>query len=327
MCRVAIVQTAPAMLDKDAGIRKAVTRLEAAANQGAVLVVFSETFLPGYPAWVWRLRPGADWQLSEALYQRLTTQAIDLATDDLLPLCEAARRLQLTVVLGVVERDPDYGRTTLYNTVVIIGPDGSMLNRHRKLMPTNPERMVWGLGDASGLRVVETAAGRLGSLICWENYMPLARYALYAQGMQVHIAPTYDTGEGWLGTLQHIAREGRCWVLGCGHLLRGRDLPEDLPGREQLYPDPEEWINPGDSVVIEPGGRVAAGPLHEEDGLLIHDIDPAQTAVARRALDVTGHYARPDIFQLRVHRAALPPVAFDEGGVSRPIPSATPPLD
>lgn len=312
MSRIAIIQTAPVFLDKVASIRKAVERIDAAAGRGAELMIFTEAFIPGYPAWVWRLRPGGDWDLSEALHQRLLDNAVDLSSDDLLPLREAARRHRVTVICGIEERDSGFGRATLYNTVVIIGPDGEMLNRHRKLMPTNPERMVWGFGDASGLRVVETPAGRIGALLCWENYMPLARYALYAQGVQVYVAPTYDSGEDWLGTLQHIAREGGCWVLGCGNLLRGVDIPEDLPGRETLYPDPEEWINPGDSVIIEPGGKILAGPLHAEDGVLVRDIDPARSAIARRTLDVTDHYARPDIFQLRVNTAEQSPVAFQD---------------
>ena len=146
------------------------------------------------------------------------------------------------------ERESKFGRGTLYNTVVVIGAEGTILNRHRKLMPTNPERMVWGMGDASGLRVVETAHGRLSVLICWENYMPLARYALYAQGVEIYVAPTYDDGEPWISTLRHIAREGGCWILGSGFALRGFDIPESFPGKAQLYPDGDEWINPGDSV-------------------------------------------------------------------------------
>ncbi|MGV6815898.1 MAG: carbon-nitrogen hydrolase family protein [Thiotrichales bacterium] len=312
MASVALIQTAPVFLNKAATIQKAVEKIGAAAKEGAQLVVFTEAFIPGYPAWVWRLRPGGDWDLSETLHRRLLESAVDLSTDDLLPLCEAAKRHRVTVVCGIEERESDFGRTTLYNSVVIIGPDGERLNRHRKLMPTNPERMVWGFGDASGLRVVDTPAGRVGALLCWENYMPLARYAMYAQGVELYVAPTYDSGDDWLGTLRHIAREGGCWVLGCGNLMRASDIPEDLPGREVLYPDLEEWINPGDSVVIAPGGEVLAGPLHAEDGMLVCDIDLSRAATAKRALDVTGHYARPDIFQLRVNSAAQSPVVLGD---------------
>jgi nitrilase len=214
------------------------------------------------------------------------------------------------VVCGLHERDGEFGRSTLYNTVVTIGSDGRVLNRHRKLVPTNPERMVWGQGDAEGLRVTDTAIGRVGTLICWENYMPLARYALYADGVEVYVASTWDDGETWIATMRHIAAEGRCWVLGSGCALRASDVPASFPGREQLFPDPDEWINPGDSVVVAPGGAIVAGPMHEEFGLLLADIEPARAAASRRTLDVTGHYSRPDIFQLTVDRSARDPVTY-----------------
>ncbi|MCK4507026.1 MAG: carbon-nitrogen hydrolase family protein, partial [Desulfuromonadales bacterium] len=180
----------------------------------------------------------------------------------------------------------------------------------RKLMPTNPERMVWGFGDATGLKVVETPAGRVSTLLCWENYMPLARYALYAQGVEIYIAPTYDSGDNWIGTLQHIAREGRCWVVGCGNLMNARDLPEDFPEKSRLYPDADEWVNPGDSIVITPDGEIVAGPMREESGILYCDIDREKVGIARRALDVAGHYSRPDIFKLQINTQPQSPVEF-----------------
>ncbi len=284
---------------------------QAAASQGAGLVVFSETFIAGYPLWIWRLRPGSDWGPSEQLHARLVENAVDIRAGELAPLCEAARRHRV-VVCDLNERDGRSSRSTLYNRVVIIGDQGEILNRHRKLMPTNPERMVWGMGDASRLRVVETPTGRLSPLMCWENYMPLARYALYAQGGELYITPTYDSGGDWLGSLQHIAREGCCWVIGCGTVIEVRDLPDDLPDRRQLYPDPDEWINPGDLVVIAPGGRIIAGPMHREKGILQAEIDLTAQTGSRRVLDVAGHYARPDIFELRVNRLPVCPVRFDE---------------
>jgi len=196
----------------------------------------------------------------------------------------------------------------LYNSVVTIGPDGELLNRHRKLMPSGPERMTWGFGDASGLRAVDTPAGRLGALICWENYMPQARLALYADGIEILVAPTYDSGERWIASAQHIAREGGCWVLGAGCVLQGRDLPGDLPGRAQLFPDDDEWINGGDSVVVAPGGRIVAGPLHDTRGTLLAELDLERVGIARRSLDVAGHYARPDLFTLQVQRRPQQPV-------------------
>jgi nitrilase len=308
--RVAIVQQPPVLLDREATLAAAVTHLRAAAAGGARLAVFPETFVPGYPAWIWRLRPDADHDLTGEIHRQLVENSVDLAADGLRPLREAAAELGLVVVCGVHEREGAFGRATLYNTSVIIGADGTILNRHRKLIPTNPERMVWGQGDATGLRVSQTSIGRIGSLICWENYMPLARYTLYAEGVEVYVASTWDEGETWIATLRHIAAEGRCWVLGSGSVLRGSDVPASFPGRDELFPDADEWINPGDSVVVAPGGTVVAGPLHGQQGLLFADIEPASAASARRTLDVTGHYSRPDVFQLHVDRSARDPISF-----------------
>jgi nitrilase len=171
--------------------------------------------------------------------------------------------------------------------------------------------MVWGFGDGTGLKVVDTPAGRIGTLLCWENYMPLARYALYAQGIEIYIAPTYDSGDGWIGTLQHIAREARCWVVGSGVIVANSDIPEDFPDKSLLYPATEEWINPGDSVVIAPGGEIIAGPMHNEKGILYAEVDADRVGTLRRDLDVVGHYARPDIFTLHVHSETQSPVKFD----------------
>jgi len=262
MTKLAIVQQAPAFLDKEKTIAKAVNSVKKAATQNADLVIFTEAFIPGYPTWIWRLRPGSDWGLSEELHERLLRNAVSMESTDLNPLYEAAQQHNVTIVCGLVERDHQLSQSTLYNSMVVIGPDGSLLNKHRKLMPTNPERMVWGFGDASGLKAVATPAGRISTLLCWENYMPLARYALYAQGVEIYIAPTYDSGEGWTGSLQHIAREGRCWVVGCGNLIQASDLPVNFPDKDILYPDAEEWVNPGDSVVIAPDGEIVAGPMH-----------------------------------------------------------------
>ena len=312
MKKIAVVQKSPVFLDKTKSIELAVASVREAAAQKADLVIFTEAFIPGYPTWVWRLKPGGDWNLSEQLYKQLFDNAVTMESDDLAPLYDVAREHAITIICGIEERDHQLSRSTLYNTVIIIGTDGRLLNKHRKLMPTNPERMVWGFGDASGLNVVETAVGRIGTLICWENYMPLARYALYSQGVEIYIAPTYDSGDGWVGSLQHIAREGRCWVVGCGNLMQGSDFPDDLPGKKQLYPDAEEWVNQGDSLVIAPGGAIVAGPLHKESGILYCDIDLGKIDSARRVLDVAGHYSRPDIFKLQVNRRSQSAVEFED---------------
>ncbi|WP_216904342.1 carbon-nitrogen hydrolase family protein [Synechococcus sp. CCY 9618] len=309
--KIAVVQRPPVLLNRSATLADAVLSIGEAASNGAGLVIFPEAYIPGYPSWIWRLRPGADMALAEQLHSRLLSNAVSLDGDDLLPLREAATEHKVTVVCGIDERDAEFSRGTLYNTVVVIGPDGELLNRHRKLMPTNPERMVWGFGDGSGLKVLDTPCGRIGTLICWESYMPLARCALYALGIQIYIAPSYDSGDKWIGTLQHIAREGGCWVVGSGIAFRGSDIPDSVPGKAELYPKAEEWINPGDSVVIEPGGRIVAGPMRRELGILYAEIDLERVGLAQRSLDVVGHYSRPDIFTLRVNTKALNPVEFE----------------
>jgi nitrilase len=314
--RAAIVQRPPALLHRDETIARVLDGLEEAAGLGAELVVFPETYVPGYPEYIWRLTPGGDYDLSREIHGRLLENAVDIETDDLQPVRDAAARLAVTVVLGVHERDAAYSRASLFNTLVTIGPDGAILNRHRKLVPTNPERMVWAPGDASGLRVLDLPLGRLGGLICWENYMPLARYSLYAQGVEIYVASTWDQGDAWISSMRHIAREGRCWVLGCGCSLRASDVPADFPDRDRLYPDPDEWLNEGDSVVVDPLGRLVAGPLHAEHGLLVADIDPAASQSAHYTLDAAGHYNRPDVFSLQVNRAPARQVSFaDEPGV------------
>jgi nitrilase len=309
--RVAVVQHPPVLLHREETVARGVELLAEAALAGARLVSFPETWVPGYPEWLWRLRPGQDDALTAEIHARLLDSAVDLGAGHLDPLLRAAREHGVTVLVGIHERDGRFSRGTLYNTAVLVGPDGEVLNRHRKLMPTNPERMVWGLGDASGLRVVDTPAGRVGALICWENYMPLARFTLYAQGPDFHLAPTWDAGSGWVSTMRHIALEGRCWVLGNGTAMRGRDVPADFPSRDALFPDQDDWFNPGDSVIVGPHGRIVAGPLRSEHGILYADCDPAAAAAARRTLDVAGHYARPDVFRLEVRTEPRPPVVIE----------------
>jgi nitrilase len=305
--RVAIVQVAPVVLDRDATVARAVSKVDEAADAGASLVGFPEAFVPGYPDWVWRLRPDSD--DSFAIWQRFIPQTVDLERDELAALRDAARRRGVTITLGINEREGSFSRATIYNTFVVIGPEGDVLLRHRKLVPTNPERMVWGPGDGVGLGTVETPLGRVGGLICWENYMPLARFALYAAGVQLYIAPTWDDSETWIASMRHIAFEGRCWVLGCGSVMRASDIPADLPGRAELYPDPDQWINDGRSVIVSPIGEIVAGPLYQAEGIIYADCDPALSSAAHRTLDVAGHYGRPDVFQLTIDRNPRRPIA------------------
>ena len=311
MIKVAIIQQAPVFLDKEKTIQKVVALIEEAAGSGAKLIVFPESFIPGYPDWIWRLRPANDEKLTEEIHALLLSNSVNLETGDLLSICNSAKRHKVTVVCNVNERDFENSQTTIYNTKVIIGGKGEILNRHRKLMPTNPERMVWGFGDASGLKVVDTSCGKIGSLICWENYMPLARYSLYAQGVEIYIAPTWDSGDTWISSMKHIAKEGACWVLGSGSAIKATDIPDNFPGKATLYPNPDEWVNVGDSVVVAPDGELIAGPMRKEQGILYADIDVNKSSAAHRKLDVAGHYARPDIFKLNVNTSPQSPFKLD----------------
>lgn len=247
--KIAAVQQPPVYMDKEASLARAVELIGEAAAGGCRMAVFPETWLPGYPTFVWRLPPGAGMRKTDDLFALSQANSIDLGRDDLAPIRAAAKEHAMVVVMGHQEIDGTVSGSTLFNSVAIIDADGALLNNHRKLMPTNPERMIWGFGDGSTLRVVETAVGRVGALICWENYMPLARFALYAQNIDIYVAPTWDSGDTWLATMQHIAREGGCWVIGCATSLEVGDVPQELPYREELFPDAEEWINPGDAAV------------------------------------------------------------------------------
>ena len=310
--KISIVQEPPVYLDLEKTMERALDLIARAASDGAGLVVFPEAWFPGYPTFVWRLPPGAGMGKTDEIYARLQANSIDRINGGLEPLQEAAREHGVVLVLGYQELDSGVSGSTLFNSCAIIDADGSIANNHRKLMPTNPERMVWGFGDASGLNVVETAAGRIGALICWENYMPLARFALYAQDIDILVAPTWDSGDTWLATMQHIAREGGCWVVSCATSLEVSDIPTDVPYYGELFPNKDEWINPGDAVVYKPFGGVLAGPMRREKGLLMADIDPVAARASRRKFDASGHYARPDIFTLTVDRRPQSPVAFKD---------------
>lgn len=308
--KAAIVQEPPVYLNLTATMERAVGLIARAAKEGAGLVVFPEAWFPGYPTFVWRLAPGAGMGKTDEVYSRLLDNAIDRGRGGMAPLQDAARENGVVIVAGYQEVDGAATGSTLFNSCVVIDADGTILNNHRKLMPTNPERMVWGFGDGAGLNVVDTAVGRIGALICWESYMPLARYALYAQNIEIYVAPTWDSGDTWLATMQHIAREGGCWVIGCATSLEASDIPTGIPYYDELFPNKDEWVNSGDAVVYKPFGGIVAGPMHREKGLLIAEIDPAESQASRRKFDAAGHYARPDVFTLNVDRNAQNPVFF-----------------
>ncbi len=300
---VAAVQATPVFLDREATTDVVVARTKAAAKEKAKLIVFPETFIPTYPDWVWRAPAWGE--AFDALTARLVEQSLDVPGPTTETIGKAAKAAKAYVSVGVNERG-DSG--TLYNTQLMFGPDGSLIGKHRKLMPTGGERLVWGMGDGSDLEVYPTPFGTVGGLICWENFMPLARTAMYAKGVQIWTAPTWDNGENWVATLRHIAREGRLFVIGVTTLLRGSDVPPDVPGRD-LWGGEEDWCNDGWSAIVDPDGQLLAGPLVGEEGILTARIDTDRLSSERYKFDPVGHYARPDVFSLTVNEAPKPSVA------------------
>lgn len=297
--RAAAVQAAYVLMDREATTRKVEALIQKAAAQDVDLIVFPEVFIPGTPIWI-DSRP--IWDGDEAWFARLVDQAVVVPSETTERIGAAAQAAGAYVVVGIDERDP-LGKT-IFNTLLYFGRDGRLLDKHRKLMPTGSERTVWGMGDGSTLNVLTTDIGRLGGLICWENYMPLARFHLYAQGVEVWIAPTLARGDGWIATMRHIAREGRVWVIGVNPCVRVDQIPADFPDRDRVWKaadgDEAEWVEPGNSVICNPSGEIVAGPLRYAEDILTADIDLSKVDETRRLFDPVGHYNRPDIFQLSV---------------------------
>lgn len=303
--RIAAVQAAPVFLDLDATLEKACDLIQQAADGGAQMVVFPEAFVSGYPLWVWFIPSGKTHPLRD-LYTRLHESSISIPGPAIDRLCAAAAKANVAVTIGVNERNSESSDSTLYNTLVYIDPDGQLLGRHRKFVPTAGERLVWGQGDGSDLEVYSLPFARIGGLLCWENYMPLARYALTAWGEQVHVAPTWDRGEPWLSSMRHIAKEGRCFVVGVCQALHIDHVPDELDFKREYLAGIEGWVNPGLSVIVDPDGKLVAGPLEAEEGILYADVEHEQLVGPRWQLDSAGHYARPDVFELRFHRRPAP---------------------
>ncbi len=306
--KIAVVQAAPVILDREATVSKACELIAEAGRSGARLVVFPEAFIPTYPDWVWRIPPGQHRVLAD-MYAELLEQSVEIPGPVTEELSKAARQAGVYVAMGLNERNAQASNASLYNTLLYIGPEGELLGKHRKLVPTAPERMVWAQGDGSTLEVYDTSLGKLGGLICWENYMPLARYSLYAWGVQIYLAPTWDNGEPWLSTLRHIAKEGRAYVVGCSIAMRKQDIPDHFGFKAKYYSEVGEWINKGDSAIVSPDGKFVAGPLNAEEGILYAELDPRQIRGSKWNLDVAGHYARPDVFRLTVNKEDRPIIA------------------
>ncbi len=321
--QVAVVQAAPVVFDRAGSIQKAVRLTAEAAEQGARLILFPEAFIPAYPrGFTFGTVVGGRTPAGRQLWERYWANAIQIPGPEVEALGAAARDAHAFLAIGVIERDGRYSRGTVYCTLLYLGPDGSLLGLHRKLVPTAAERLIWGRGDGSTLTVIDTPFGKVGGLICWENYMPLARFAMYGKGVQIYLAPTADQRDGWQATLRHISLEGRCFVLGCNQYLTRSMVPADLPGVEELASQPEELCR-GGSAVYSPLGDLLAGPLYGEEGILTAVLDPADVVRARFDFDPVGHYARPDVFQLTVNEAAQPPLVYRSGDTRTVPPGLT----
>jgi nitrilase len=293
----AVIQAAPVLFDRDATVEKAIRLIQEAAGMGAKLVLLPESFIPAYPrGFSFGAVVGRRSIQGRELWQRYWENSVDVPGPVTEALGEAARQANVHLGVGVTERD----NGSLYCTLLYFGPDGSLLGKHRKLKPTASERLIWGEDDGSTLTAVMTELGTIGGLICWENYMPLARMAMYQKNVQIYLAPTADSRDAWQATMRHIALEGRCYVLGCNQYVTREMYPTDLPGYEELASQPEIMCK-GGSVIVSPLGEVIAGPLFDKEGILTAELDMAEIIKAKFDFDVVGHYNRPDIFDFKVN--------------------------
>ena len=298
--RAAVVQASSVLFDREGTIKKIAQLTADAAAKGAELIVFPEAFISAYPRGMgFGAVVGARTDEGREDFRRYWESSVDVPGPEVDSLAALAHDHNVHLVIGVIERDGG----TLYCTVLFFSPEG-YLGKHRKLMPTGSERLVWGFGDGSTLPVFETPLGRLGSVICWENYMPLMRMAMYNKGIQLYCAPTADTRDSWFATMRHIAVEGRCFVLSCNQFVRAKDYPDDLCPSD----DPEDILSRGGSCIVDPFGNFLVEPHFKGEAILIADLDMAEIVRGKYDFDVVGHYARPDVFQLVVNEQATPAV-------------------
>jgi nitrilase len=304
--RVAVVQSAPIAFDRERTLSKVRELAEDAAGKGAQLILFPEAFVSGYPRGLdFGARVGSRTPEGRELFRRYWASSVDVPGTATEELGAAARQANAYVVIGAIERDGG----TLYCSVLFFDPEGKFMGKHRKLMPTAAERLVWGFGDGSTMPVFDTDVGRIGAVICWENYMPLLRMHMYSRGIQIYCAPTADDRETWLSSLRHIALEGRCFVLGCNQFARRADYPADYPAIQGN--DPATIMSRGGSCIIDPLGRVLAGPDFDGSTILIADLDLDEVVRGKYDFDVVGHYARPDVFRLVVNESSMPSVVSE----------------
>ena len=299
--KVAVVQAAPILFDRDASVEKACQLIYEAAAQNAELVLFPEAFIPAYPRGLsFGMVVGSRKPEGRDLWQRYWENAVEIPSPATDRLGAAVREAGVYLAMGIIERDTEFSGGTLYCTTLYFSPEGEIIGKHRKLKPTGAERLIWGEGDGSTLTVLETALGKIGGLICWENYMPLARMSMYSKGVELYLAPTADSRDTWQATLRHIACEGRCFVLGCNQFVTKDMYPDDLQKHTELAEQPEIMCR-GGSVIVSPLGEIIAGPLYDQEGILYAELDLEEVVRSKVDFDVVGHYARPDVFQLIVN--------------------------
>lgn len=299
--RVAIVQAKPAFLQLDASLKKVESFARKAAQKGAHLIVFGETWLPGYPAWLDFCPKMGFWdhEPTKEVYAKTFENSIEVPGPEVERLAKLAKKLKVAIVIGVNEC---VATGTLYNSLLTFGPEGKLLNHHRKLMPTYTEKLVHTTGDAAGLKVVQLPFAKLGGLICWEHWMPHTRQALHDMGEMIHIAVWPTVHEMHQIASRHYAFEGRCFVLAAGQILQAHDIPKELEMPKNLKKAPDTYVLKGGSCIIGPNGHYIHEPVWEEESLLLADLDLRQIIKEKMNLDVSGHYARPDVFTFEVNR-------------------------
>ncbi len=303
--KAAVVQAASVAFNRERTLDKVHALANEAARKGARLVLFPEAFVSAYPRGLdFGAVVGSRTDEGREEFRRYWESSVDVPGPAVNALSRIARSNRIYLVIGVIERD----RGTLYCTILFFAPDGDYLGKHRKIMPTASERLVWGFGDGSTMPVFDTPFGKLGAVICWENYLPLMRAAMYAKGIEIYCAPTADARDSWIASMRHIAVEGRCFVLSANQFNRQRDFPADY--RPAIGEDPDTIVNRGGSCIVDPFGNFLAGPNTEGEAILVAEIDRAQIVRGKFDLDVVGHYARPDIFELHVDERPKHPVTI-----------------